>query len=173
MNILKKYKKHKKISNISIVAISLVVAVWINFLFFNTSTILPNLKANILQNEINKNIWDIYLTKYNNDIFLKTSNNIDNIESLSLSLIYNPENLKIIEIIPRLNAETLKISNTPGISTIILNYKEVSNIKAWERIFTIKVEKKDNIKESLNIINSNFTDSNNNTFELTSSSVSF
>ena len=69
--------------------------------------------------------------------------------------------------------ELINISNTPWLSTIILEYSEVNKIEMWDKILTIKKKKSEDKTENINIINANFTDSNNNVFELTTSWVTF
>jgi len=173
MNILKKYNKTKKINNLTIIWISLVLALWINFLIFGNSNFQNNLKSNILESEKNQNISDIFLEKNQNDITLKTSKDINNVDSLSLSLIYNPENVSITEIIPKLNAEIIKTWEDNWITNIILNYAENYNIKKQDKILTIKLKKKEEKTENINIINSNFTDKSWETFELTNKWITF
>ena len=173
MDILKKYKRHKKISNLSIVAISLVVAIWINFFVLNNTNISNNLKTSLLESEVTNNQSDIYFEVSGNDLVLKTNKAISNIENLSFTIAFNPENIEIKEILPKLNAQTTNISNTPWLSTILIEYSEKNNIKSWEKILTIKTNKTENKTENLNIINANFTDSDSNTYELSSSSITF
>ena len=173
MNIVKNYNKNKNINNITIVIISLIVAFSINIFVINNTNISKNLKTNLLENTINNDLGDIYIETLWNDLILKASNNIINIENLTFSITYNPENIEITDIMPKLNWEILNISNTPWLSTIILEYSETNKIEIWEKILTIKTNKTENKTENINIINANFTDSDKNTFELTTSWVTF
>ena len=173
MNIVKNYNKKKKINNISIVIISLVVAFSINLFVINNTDISKSLKTNLLENQISNDLGDIYIESIWDDLVLKANNNIIDIENLTFSITYNPENIEITDIIPKLNWEILNISNTPWLSTIILEYSEVNKIEAWDKILTIKKNKSEDKTENINIINANFTDSNNNVFELTTSWVTF
>ena len=173
MDFLEQYKKNKLINNLSIIWISLALALAINFTFLNPNFDSKNLKANILENQKKENLGDIYLEKENNKIVLKTNWDIKNISSLSLSLVYNPENIEIWEITPRLNSEIDIIANEDWIKTFIINYKDNYNIKAWEKIFSFDYTKKSQKTENINIINSNFTNSNWQTFELTNNWISF
>jgi len=173
MNILKKYKKQKKLSNLTIIWLSLVIAFWVNFFVLDKTNISNNLKANILEKEQKNNIWDLFLEKKDNYLVLKTNKNINNIDNLSLSFAYNPENIEIKEIIPKLNSEILDISNTPWIKTIIIQYKSNYTINSFEEILKIKYSKKENKTENLNIINANFTDSSSEIYELSTSWIAF
>ncbi len=173
MDILNKYSKHKKLSNLSIIAISLVVAFWINFFVLNNTDISKNLKTNILESEVKNDLGNIYLENNENNLILKSNKEITNIDNISFSIAYNPENIEILEIIPKLNWEILDISNTPWLSTIILEYTESNTIKASEKILTIKTNKIIDKTENVNIISANFTDKDNNTFELTTSWITY
>jgi len=173
MDILKKYKKYKKISNLSIVSISLIIAIWMNFLILNNTKFSKNLRTNLLESKLNNKKSDIFFEISNNNLILKTSKNISNIESLSFSTAYNSENIELDKVIPKLNAQTTYISNTSWLSTILIEYSEINNIKSWDKILTIEINKTINKTENLNIINANFTDSDSNTYELSSSSITF
>ena len=173
MDIIKNYNKKKKINNITIVIISLIVAFSINLFVINNTDISKNLKTNLLENSINNDLGDIYLETFWDDLILKANNNIDNVENINFSITYNPGNIEIKDIIPKLNWEILNISNTPWLSTIILEYSEVNKIEKWDKILTIKKNKSEDKTENINIINANFTDFDKNTFELTTSWVTF
>lgn len=173
MNVVKNYNRKKKMNTLSIVIISLVVAFGINFFIINNTDLSKNLKTNLLENSVKNDLGDIYIESIWNDLILKTNNSIADIENLSFSITYNPENIKISNIIPKLNWEILNVSNTPWLSTIILEYSEVNNIKPWDKILTIKTIKSELKTENINIVNANFTDSENNTFELTTSWITF
>lgn len=171
MDIIKKYKKHKKMSNLSIVAISLVIALSVNFLIIDGTNIQKNLKTSVIENQIENDLWDVYLENNWNDIILKTNKNINNITNLSFSISYNPENVEIDKIISKYSAEISDISNVKWLNTLILDFAEQNNLNSQEKILTIKTSKKENKTENINIINANFTDSVNNTYELSTSWV--
>lgn len=173
MDIIKKYKTHKKISNLSIIWISLVLALGINFLVINNTGITSNLKTSILENKAKNDLWDIYMESQWNSIIVKSSKQINNVTNITLSISYNPENISIKKIFPKYNWEISNISNVEWLSTIILDYSESNNIKDNEKIITINAEKKIKQTENINIVNANFTDKDNNTYELTTSWVTF
>lgn len=166
MNIIEKYKKHKKIGNLWVIIISMILAFAINIFVINNEWISNNLKTNLLESEKKQNIWDIYLEKNWNDIIVRANNIIKNITNISLSVVYNPENIEIKELIPRLNSQKSNISNTPWVNTIILEYTGNNDILAWEEIFRLKINKKEDNTENINIISANFTDISGETFEL-------
>jgi len=166
MDIFKKYKKHKKISNFTIIAMSLVLAVAINFFVINSDWVTKNLKTSLLEAEIKQNSWDVFLEQSWEDIVLRSNNIIKNISNLNLSLVYNPENIEILEITPKLNSETSSESNTPWINTVIIEFNGNNDITSWEEIFRMKVSKKEDVTENINIVSANFTDISWEVYEL-------
>ena len=173
MDIINNYKKHKKLSNLTIVIISLIVAISINFMLINNTEISKNLKTSVIESKVQNDLWDIYLENIWNNILLKTNKSINNVSNLTLSISYNPENVKINDIIPKYNAEISNISNTEGLNTIIILFAENNSLEKSEKILTIKTEKSENKTENINIVNANFTDSENNIYELTTSWIAY
>ena len=173
MDIFKKYKKHKKISNISIVTISLVVAIWVNFFVLNQTDFSKNLKTSVIESNQKKNLSDLYLENNNWKILLKTSKQLNNIKNLSLSFVYNPENIELENLKAIWNSEVENISNTDWISTIFINFQDKKTIKNWENILEINPIKKEQKSEQINLINSNFTDNSWENFLLTTSWITF
>jgi hypothetical protein len=166
MDIIKKYKKQKKMTNFTIVAISFVIALWVNFFVLDNTNISNSLKTSLLESEKKQNIWDLYLESNWNNILLKTKNSLNNISNITLSIAYNSENINIKDIIPKLHWEISNISNTDGLTTIILEYSEINNIEPNEKILTISTEKKKEKTENINIISANYTDKSGKSFEL-------
>lgn len=168
---LKKYKKHKLITNISIIIISLIMAFWINFLLIDWTIIWQNLKASILNAnnlEINS---DIYFDIKDGNIVLKTNKQINNIKSLSLSIIYNPENVIINKL--KSNNNISEISNEEWIKSVIINFEKITNINPNEEILEFNLNKKINKSENINIINSNFIDKDWINYLLSTSGITF
>lgn len=173
MDIFSKYKRSKKMNTFSIIAVSLVLALSINIFVLSWSNISSNIKSNILESEKNNNIGDLYFEEKNNDLILKTSNNINNIENISISFAYNPENLEIKNIIPKLNWEVSNISNTPWLNTVIVEYTQNHNIFKNDTILTLEVNKKEEKTENINIISANFTDTEWKSYELSTNWTTF
>jgi hypothetical protein len=63
----------------------------------------------------------------------------------------------------------LKLVDTNGSKTISITSNSARNIKAWDSILTIFLEKTSNKLENLNLLNTNFTDIKNNTYYLSTS----
>jgi hypothetical protein len=53
------------------------------------------LKTSVLNIKINENKSDLYIEKNDNDFFIVSNKNINQITNLSFSLAYNPENISI------------------------------------------------------------------------------
>jgi len=167
-DILTKYKKHKRFTNISIIMTSLTLALWINFLLLDNSNITSNLKANILT-ENNKKA-DIYFKKNTNSIELQNSKEMWEVNLINLSLTYSPESIIINDIISAY-WEVKNINNNSGFNTIILKTDNTVNIPKNSRL--IKINYKEINHWHLNVINANFKDNNNNVFDLTTQSLTF
>jgi len=170
-DIIKKYRKHKKITNLGIVLTSLVIAFWVNFLLIDWTVTGQNLKASILNaNNVEINS-DVYFDLEDDKIILKTSKIINNIKNLSFSITYNPENVEIIDIVSSNNLS--EISNEEWIKSIIINFEAEKNINPNESILEINTNKKVQKSENINIINSNFTDNTWENYMLSSSWITF
>ena len=77
-DILKRYKKHKKISNIWVLVTSLVLAIGINLLMIDWSNLWNIMKANVLEVKLQNEQSDIYTTIKNWEISLISNKDIDN-----------------------------------------------------------------------------------------------
>jgi len=169
---IKKYQNYKLFTNINIILASLVLAIWINFLLIDWTNIGQSLKTSVLDSQVGNKLADIYLQKTNNDIFLIANRNIKDINTLSLSLNYNPENLTITE----MNSELWQIAklwNTPWINSIIVSTKAPKDIKKGDTIIKIIYTKKLQISENINLVNANFSDVNNEQYLLSTSGITF
>ena len=60
-DIIKKYQKYKFINNVNIILASLVLAIWINFLFLDWTNIWQSLKASVTGSNIQKNSSDLLI----------------------------------------------------------------------------------------------------------------
>jgi len=132
-DIIQKYKKWKKIKNISIVITSLVLAIWLNLFFSNTDS-WRYIKSSVL----NSQIWtmkktDLYLENVRNSwniyINLKSSKDMQKVKSMSFSLVYNNKNVGIKD--KRVNyddAELLNLVDNDWYNTVIINFKNPTNI---------------------------------------------
>ena len=172
-DIMKKYKRHKMISNLWILVTSLVLALGINFFVIDWTEMWKNLKTSVLNSELNKKS-DIFLESSWNKIVIKNSKNISSLDSISLSLVYNPLNLKIENITPELESlKVTEVTNTDGFSTIIISSSSPLDVSPSEILVSFDAVKTENKTENINVINANFSDSNSESYDLTTSWITF
>ncbi|MDP5038938.1 MAG: hypothetical protein NWP80_00650 [Candidatus Gracilibacteria bacterium] len=179
-DIILKYKKQQKIRNISIVITSLCLALALN-IFINTNNYEVGnfLKGSLMDSSSTQKNSDIYLEKIDNEndlIFkLKSTKDMENVKNLSISMVYNNENVSIDNKFSDLpGVEILNLSNTKGFNTILLTFAEPININKNSDILNVVISKLDNkLEENLNIISSNFTDKDNKIFMITSEGIKF
>lgn len=171
-DIFSKYKKHNYIKNTWLVAMSLVLALGINFVVQDTS-LWQKLQISVINSGENSKVWDIYLQKNDTWINLVASKDMIWVKSLSLSLSFNPTNVGINFINDLIWWNIINQGNEEWLNTLIINFSSPKDIKVWEKIITINISKKEEKLENMNIINANFTDSNNQVYLLSSSGVEF
>lgn len=167
-DILKKYNKQKKFSNISIVAMSLVFAIGINIFLFDDSNLVKNLKANAIESDIQLNKSDLYIEQEAVYFSVFSSKNMTNVKNVSFSVVYNPENINILK-----TNGLQHISTNDGISTYILQFDEPKNIIKGEKVALLEINKNKNKTEHVNIVEANFTDNSGNSYQLSTSWVTF
>ncbi len=178
-DIIQKYKRERKIRNISIVITSLALALWLNLFLTNTDS-WKYIKSSVIENQVwtekkadlyienTKNSWNILLN-------LKSSKEMTKVKSMSFSIAYNKDNVSLkTKKLSLDNVDLINVVDNNWYNTVILNFKNPTNIKAWDNILEIIFDKKDATqKENVNLINSNMTDSENNIFSLSTSWVEF
>lgn len=181
VRVFKQFRKQKIFNQLFFVFWALVMAFWINSFVLNWD-FWDNLKTNILEkNNTIKNSntievkSDIYIEKENDITKIKVWKKIDNVTSLSFALVYNPEAVEIQDIISNIKeVKLLKLQNEKGTTTLILNFDEPQTIQAWKNLLDLYISKKVlKTTQHINIINSNFTDSTNSKYELTTSWITF
>ncbi|MDD2871312.1 MAG: hypothetical protein PHS49_04945 [Candidatus Gracilibacteria bacterium] len=169
---IKKYQNHKLLTNLNIILASLVLAVGINFFLVDGTNIGQSLKASVLNSQIGTETADVYLKKIDNDIYLVTNKNIVDLNNFSISFSYNPENVEIFDISSQLG-QVANLGENQGINSIILNIQSPVNLNRGDNILKVGVNKKIETTENLNILNANFSDSENNQFLLSTSGITF
>lgn len=177
-DIIKKYKSNKMISNLWLIAMSLALAISINFIISDTK-LWNSLKTNLQESKTTKNnLSDLYMELEKNwsnrIIHIKTSKDIKELKNIGISFFYNSSTINIKDIVPDIeNMELLKLVDTNGSKTLSISSSSPKNIKAWDSITTIFLDKHTDKLENLNLLNTNFTDFNNNTYYLSTSWVEF
>ena len=172
-DVIGKYSKRKKMSNIGIIVSSLIIALSINFLVLDWNNLTNSLKTNIMESKEIDNKAELYLENNNWILTLNTSKNLNNIKNITLSFIYNPENVEIVELISSLNSSISNFSNVDGITTVIIDFPIPVTFNINEQVLKVNINKIENISEQLNIINANFMDIDNETYLPTTSGITF
>ncbi len=178
-DIIQKYKKEQKKKNIAIVVTSLALAIGLNFVLVNTNSG-KYITSSVINSQISgEKQADLYLQSVknsgNNVIRLKASSEISQAKSLSFSLAYNKENVKIKEKMLRIDgAEMINVIENEWFNTLIINFQNPTNIKTGEEILSIIFEKNQSEElESINLVNANITDNEGAIFSLSTSGVEF
>ncbi len=172
-DIIGKYKKRTLINNLGILAASLVIAIWVNF-FVLDGQVWSYVKTSVLEAGEKSNIANIYLSNDGENIKVFSSKNMNGVNELSLSLVYNPENITVWKIYSTtLPSKITNISNEEGLNTLLIQLDNQSDISSGQEILTIVTQKWQERTENLNIINANFTDSSWEKYLLSTSGIIF
>jgi hypothetical protein len=170
---IKEYKQRKLIWNLWILALSLVLALWINFYLLDSTETWRNLKASILDINPAEDRADLYLENTWNQLVMKTPNIFQNPTSLSISLIYNPLVLEIQSITSSFWEVAILWEQNVWSDTILLTMNWTRDIYAWDVIFEVNYNKKEQSSTQLNIVNANFEDIGNDRYELSTEGITF
>lgn len=154
------------------IAMSLVLAIGINIVINDTS-IGQQLQVSVINSWENSKVWDIYLKLNNEYIEIISSKNLQNIKSFSATISYNPTNINIKNINSLNWWNVINQANEEWLNTIIINFPNTINLKNWDKIWNIVSEKMQQWVGTINIINANFTDSNNQVYMLSSSWIEY
>lgn len=169
---IKKYREHKLFSNLNIVLASLVLAFWVNFLILDWTNLWQSLKVSIVNTNVIENKSDISIEKFNEKLYIISNKEINEINNLSLSIIYNPENITLSKLKSSF-WDVVNLTNTTWISSIILTADKWTIVKKWDKLIQININKKEEKAENINIINANFKDINNEHYLLSTSWITF
>jgi len=99
---------------------------------------------------------------------------MNKVNELSLSLVYNPENITVWKIYSTsLPSKITNIANEAGLNTLLIQLDNETSITSGEEILVIETEKWEQKTENLNIINANFKDSTWEKYLLSTSGIIF
>jgi len=176
-DIISNYKKQRKIKNISIVITSLVLALGLNLFLGNTDS-WKYIKTSVMNSMTNtQQISDLFFENnktQSNLISLKSSKQMIWIKTLSFSIAYNKDNVSLKNKLLKIdNVELIELGNNEWFNTIVLNFKNPTNLKINDNILDIIFEKKSIQKENINLVWANFIDTDNSSFTLSTSSIEF
>ena len=172
-DIINKYKEYKNISNTIIIITSLALAFLINFMMNGSSSLFKSLQTSVLNSSDVQNISDIFIENNNDILSVKTSKQMNSVKNISVSIAYNWENVKITNLNASNGWNVTKIDNEDGIISIIINFTAPITIKKNSNIVSFAPQKKENKTENLNLLNANFTTSEQETYLLSTSGINF
>ncbi len=168
----KEYREQKFKRNISIISFAFMFALCVNFLLFNTNiwSKLQTSVKNINQSSITEINKDIYLQSsatWSNIIFLKNSSSMASVSEIRLSLLFDPNSLKLTNFLSEnKNAEIINISNIPWVVLLNIKYTNPINIEKNSDILKIVYDKTKEWKTNINLAETIFV-SEKNLYELT------
>ena len=170
---LAKYKNRKIIWNIYIALASLGMAFIINILFIDWTNFEKNLRTSILDSwVVTEAKADIFLWIDWEKVILKNSKEMQNVENISFSIVYDNSNLEISEIKSDLWEVKILWENWSWIETILINHNGKNIEKNKNLVELIFSKKEPESSTQINLFNSNFTDSSGTIFSLTTSWLS-
>lgn len=177
-DIIQKYKKQKRVKNLSIVISSLCLALALNIYISANNIWFDMIKSSVIESSSKNKKADLYMEKTENKaeniVWIKAFQEMKDVKSVSFSIAYNYDNVEIKNKFTNIkDAEVLNLSNTSWFNTVLINFKNPTTIKSWEKILDIVLSKKENVAESLNLVTSNFVDKNENAYMLSTSGIDF
>lgn len=173
-NFLADYKKEKKIWTFTIIWLSLILAISINFYIFDRSSLWQNIKASILDINNVWNKWDFYLEKaWNTELQIKSSKLLQKPTTLSFTINYNPEVLEIDRVFSNLWLIEYLWEQNIWSDTIMITTDQTKDINPEENILEIYYSKKEDESTQINITNANFIDIENQQYILTTQWLTF
>lgn len=170
-DVLKKYKKQKKISNIWILALSLVMAIGVNIFLIDGTSFGQNMKTSVIEATQVQSQADLYMSGEKWMYSIVNGKKISDIKSLSFTLSYNPA-VPPQEITSRYG-ELQTLSNSEGMITVLVVFPDETHLDKWSEIIDIEAIKNVKTVWNFSILNANFKDSSNENYTLSTSGIRF
>lgn len=174
-DIIQKYHKKKRKNTLAIIFTSLALAIGFNF-YINSTEVGQMVKWNLFEtSSSHKEISDLSLGIQNNLVSLKSSKNMTWVKSISVTFVYNDENLSIKDTLVGIDgAEIVDISNNAWYNTYLITFPHFTNISHWDDILKLVLEKQDiNLKEYINLSQANFIDQDERLYALSTSGIEY
>ncbi len=164
--------KNKLLSNLNIILASLVLAIWVNIFLIDWTNVGQNLRTSVLNSQTQEKLSDLSIQNDDWELYIVLNKEIKSLNTLSLSLTYDNENISIWEVSSNI-WDVINLTNTPWISSIILTSEALADVKKWDRLIKVQINKIIKKSENLNIINANFSDINDEQYLLSTSGITF
>ncbi len=169
---LKKYHKKEQKMMMFLAGGAFVLALWVNLVLFDGNNIANQMKASVFDTQNQTGKADIFAKKDTKNISLTSGNTMKNVEQIAVSIWYNPDILNIKNITSKFGEVTLLWEKSDGMINLILS-TDTKNIASENNIFHIEIEKKEEQSTQINVFNANFTDSEKQTYKLSTSGLTF
>ena len=157
-DVFKKYHNNKLKQNSLIIVASIFTAFVVNLsLSWNVNSWL--LQSNVLNSNSSELIAqqaDVYIEKIDNNLYIKNTQELSDLNNFNTSLVYNPSVIKVIDARPSVTGLEILSSDTGEWISNISFYWENVVIPAWSIIATIETLKNGTQNSSLNLVNTNF-----------------
>lgn len=158
-DLFKNYHKHKVLSNIGIVWISFVLAISVNLLLVGNQSA-SFLKASVIDSATSTQKADLEIIKSENGIAFLANQNMSSVSEFSFSLAYDSENIEILKFLSKMNwAAITEIENESGFKNIIIRFENPTNIPSGMILWETETNKLNTSTTYINLISTNFSDS--------------
>lgn len=167
---LKKYHNKKIIANSGTILASLVLAFGINEFLVDWTDMGNNLKASVINSQLQEEKSDFYLENVENKVVIKNSKLMSKVKSITTSITYNPQETQIISFNSSL-WEVVELWDWEG------GFKTFLIVTSWENIEInkdiLEIETSKDNSSQINLINSSFKDENDEIYKLTTSWITY
>ena len=169
---LKQYRKHKLPQNVAIITASLFLALWVN-MQFTDNNLWKYLKANLIESESQEQKSDVYLEVKGNKVLVKNGTPIQWLQQIQFSLMFNHEALDTSNVLKNIDNYTIRYNYLDyWILNIQLISKNPEDISIHSPLIELDFMKKTEMKEYVNILNANFSDTDWRTYHMTTTGTS-
>ncbi|MDD2487335.1 MAG: hypothetical protein PHS92_03125 [Candidatus Gracilibacteria bacterium] len=177
-DIFNEYKKQKSRRNIVIISLSLVFALSINAFLFDTN-VGKKIQTSVRnyddtsKEEVKKDLY-FESTGSGTDILeLKAGTSFSKADSLNLSILLNPEVLKLADFTSDdKDVQITKIANDPGVFNFTIKFKDPQDIKSGDVLAKLLLNRLKQENTSINLAQTMFI-SEGKTYELTNESMDY
>lgn len=174
-DIVTQYKKHTFFQNSAIVLASLAIALGIN-MYVLDGQFGNYLKSSVLDINGVEQTADVYgrVSENRDTITLGTQRPMNNVVSISLSLVYDSENVSVNNIFGTIEPSSVSIiSDEPWIKTLLITFGTPQTLKGEADFVTFDVSKENPATAYVNVINANFKDAEGKWYLLSTSGILF
>lgn len=170
-DVLKKYKKQKRVSNVWILALSLVMAVWVNIFLIDGTSFGQNMKTSVIEATQVEAKADLHISGEKGIYSVINGKEMKNIKNLSFTLGYNPA-VPPQEITSRYG-EVQTLENSEWMTTVLVVFPEETSLDLGSEIIDIEAIKNVKTVWIFSILNANFKDTANENYTLSTSWIRF